>query len=76
VCDFCIERNKLELSNLEFETVASQVKELISAKPMPLIDLVNAVKNSKEDKTIKVVQWLVDNEKIVCNKQNELAWKK
>lgn len=76
VCDFCIERNKLELSSLEFETVAGQVKELISQKPLPLVELVNAVKNSREDKTIKVVQWLIDNEKVFYNSENELSWKK
>jgi ATP-dependent DNA helicase RecQ len=76
VCDFCLERNKLELSNLEFETVAGQVKELVSKTALPLIELVNAVKNSQEDKTIKVVQWLVDNEKLIYNEENKLAWKK
>lgn len=76
VCDFCLERNKLELSNLEFETVAGQVKDLVSKKALPLVDLVNSVKNSREDKTIKVVQWLVDNEKLVYDEENKLAWKK
>ncbi|TAL57693.1 MAG: hypothetical protein EPN85_13460, partial [Bacteroidetes bacterium] len=76
VCDFCIERNKLEMSSLEFETVKEQVKELLYNKPMELAELVNAVRNSKEDKTIKVVQWLVDNEKLFYNEENKLAWKK
>lgn len=75
VCDFCIARNKLELSNLEFETVAAQVKELVAERPLDLIELVNAVKNSKEDKTIKVVQWLIDNEKLFYNGENKLSWK-
>jgi len=76
VCDFCLERNKLELSNLEFETVAGQVKELVQNKPLALIELVNNVKNSQEDKTIKVVQWLVDNEKLKYTEDNKLTWKK
>lgn len=76
VCDFCIARNKLELSSLEFETVAGQVKELVSKKPLPLIELVNSIRNSKEDKTIKVVQWLVDNGKMFYTDANELVWKK
>ena len=39
-----------------------------------LESLVNSVKNSREDKTIKVVQWLIDNEKLAYNKENKLMW--
>ncbi|MFI5164070.1 MAG: ATP-dependent DNA helicase RecQ, partial [Bacteroidia bacterium] len=58
ICDFCLQRNKLELSNLEFENVTEQLKNILSKKTLALTELVNAVKNSQEDKTIKVVQWL------------------
>jgi ATP-dependent DNA helicase RecQ len=76
ICDFCLERNKLELSNLEFETVTEQVKNCLAKKPLGLKELVDAVKNSKEDKTIKVIQWLIDNEKLVYDDANKLLWKK
>ena len=76
VCDFCLERNKLELSNLEFETVAEQVKKLLDKNSLSLDKLVNSVANSKEDKTIKVVQWLIDNEKLVYDDSNKLMWHK
>ncbi|MBI3502541.1 MAG: RecQ family ATP-dependent DNA helicase [Bacteroidetes bacterium] len=76
VCDFCLERNKLELSNLEFETVTEQVKKLLEEKSLPLNALVNSVKNSQEDKTIKVVQWLIDNEKLIYDDSSNLMWHK
>jgi len=76
ICDFCLERNKLELSNLEFETVTEQVKDNLAKTPLALRELVDSVKNSKEDKTIKVIQWLIDNEKLVYDPDNKLLWKK
>lgn len=76
VCDFCLERNKLELSNLEFETVTEQVKILLDKNSLALDRLVDSVKNSKEDKTIKVVQWLIDNEKLVYDDSHKLMWHK
>lgn len=76
ICDFCLERNKLEMSNLEFEKVANQVKKNLDNEPRSLTNLVNSVKNSTEDKTIKVIQWLIDNEKIIYNKDNKLCWHK
>lgn len=75
-CDFCLERNKLELSNLEFETVAEQVKSILKENPVNLHVLINSVKNSQENKTIKVIQWLIDNEKLIYNTENKLRWNK
>jgi ATP-dependent DNA helicase RecQ len=74
ICDFCLERNKLDLSNLEFENVTEQVKDLLAKNPLLLSELVDTVKNSSEDKTIKVIQWLIDNEKIVHDSNNKLNW--
>jgi ATP-dependent DNA helicase RecQ len=76
ICDICLERNKLELSNLEFETVTEQVKNILAKEPLALKPLVDSVKNSKEDKVIKVIQWLIDSEKLVYDDDNRLKWKK
>ena len=64
------------MSNLEFEKVTNQVKEKLELEPLSLSDLVSSVKNSTEDKTIKVIQWLIDNDKLVYNKDNKLGWHK
>jgi ATP-dependent DNA helicase RecQ len=76
ICDICLERNKLELSNLEFESVSEQIKKNIEKEPLALIDLVNSVKNSSEDKTIKVIQWLIDSGKLFYNEEDKLVWQK
>ncbi|MBI4930453.1 MAG: RecQ family ATP-dependent DNA helicase [Bacteroidetes bacterium] len=76
ICDFCLERNKLELSNLEFEKVTEQLKILLAKRSLSLSELVNAIKNSSEDKSIKVIQWLIDNNKLVYDEGNKLSWHK
>ena len=76
ICDICLERNKLELSNLEFESVSEQIKKNLSSHPLTLIEIVDTVKNSSVDKTIKVVQWLIDNEKLIYFEDNKLTWHK
>lgn len=76
VCDVCLERNKLELSNLEFENVSGQVKNLLLNQPMPINEIVHGIRNSREDKTLKVIQWLMDNEKIINTIEGKLEWKK
>lgn len=76
VCDTCLERNKLELSNLEFENVSEQVKHLLQKQPLFINEIVHGVQSSREDKTLKVIQWLIDNEKIKNNEEGKLEWRK
>jgi ATP-dependent DNA helicase RecQ len=76
VCDFCLERNKLELSNVEFETIADQVKLALMKNRIPLNQLVDSVQNSSEKKIIKVIQWLIDSEKLIYDTENNLLWNK
>jgi len=76
ICDVCIERNKLELSDLEFENIALQLKETLQKKSMPLTELVHSVHQTREDKTLKTVQWLIDNGKLQYDDDNKLVWKK
>ena len=74
VCDVCAERNKLELSTYEFDLVLKEVKEVIKSKAISVEGLVDSV-DQHNDKVIKVVQWLLDNEKIVKDSNFLLHWK-
>ena len=76
ICDVCLERNKLELSDIEFTSVSDQIKKLLKEQPLNITDLVNNIKKVKEDKTIKVIQWLMENHKIITNDKNLLEWRK
>ncbi|MCB9361446.1 MAG: RecQ family ATP-dependent DNA helicase [Flavobacteriales bacterium] len=76
ICDVCLERNKLELSDIEFSSVSDQVKKRLKEQPLSITDLVNSIEKIKEDKTIKVIQWLMENHKIITNNKNLLEWRK
>jgi ATP-dependent DNA helicase RecQ len=76
ICDVCLERNKLELSDIEFSGVSDQIKKILHESPVGLTELVNKIKSSREDKTIKVIQWLLENEKLIYNNENLLEWRK
>ncbi|MDG1476663.1 MAG: RecQ family ATP-dependent DNA helicase, partial [Vicingaceae bacterium] len=76
VCDVCIERNKLELSDVEFSSVSDQIKKIVKSEALPITQVVNKIEGVRDDKIIKVIQWLMENEKLVNNKENLLEWKK
>lgn len=76
ICDVCLERNKLELSDIEFSSVSNQIKQLLAKEHLTITQLINKIDGIREDKIIKVIQWLTDNNKLVNNKKNLLEWRK
>ncbi len=73
VCDVCTKRNELGLSKYEFDLVLDEIKKVIQEQPIELEKLVDKVTQSNE-KVLKVVQWLLDNEKIARNEKMQLVW--
>ncbi|HLP12554.1 MAG TPA: RecQ family zinc-binding domain-containing protein, partial [Flavobacteriales bacterium] len=67
-CDVCITQNKLELSNIEFDRLVNHVIQKISAhnkpNPITLQELNAATEMTDQQKLIKVINWLVESEKI------------
>jgi ATP-dependent DNA helicase RecQ len=62
-CDVCINRKKAAMSEDEFASVIREVENQLAAHPLPLNELLSSVKN-KEERTMHVVQWMLDHEKI------------
>ena len=73
VCDVCRQRNELGLSNFEFDKILEKIKEELSIEACDLNDLIGKSEFTKE-KTVKVIQWLLDHGKIIYNKHNKLKW--
>ncbi|MCC7332387.1 MAG: RecQ family ATP-dependent DNA helicase [Flavobacteriales bacterium] len=76
VCDVCLERNKLELSDIEFTNISDQIKKILNQTPLNMSGLISKIEISREDKIIKVIQWLTENGKLIINKENLLEWRK
>jgi len=73
-CDVCIERNKIELSELEFDTVIKQIKPQLHEGSLTIEEIAALIPNVNDDKIIKVVQWLLDNDKLIYDNQRKLTW--
>jgi ATP-dependent DNA helicase RecQ len=74
VCDYCLQRNKLGISDLEFTTVYTQVKALLLHSQLQLSEVVHNIHDLREDKSTKVIEWLIDNKKIRFAEGNLLEW--
>jgi len=74
-CDVCIERNKLDLNEMEFNTIIAAIKPLLKEKPLTLEELVSACGQIREEKAVRAVQWLEDNDKVSVDRDGKYTWK-
>jgi ATP-dependent DNA helicase RecQ len=74
-CDVCLLRNRLSLSELEFDNVVKVIKPLLRQQEMSIEELVGSVDIFSEEKVVKVLQWLIDNEKVLFLDNNKYIWK-
>lgn len=73
-CDVCRERNELNLSKYEFDTISEQIKKVL-AQPCFYEELLKQIEG-KPDSIVKVVRYLLENEKLVYRIDNRLEWQK
>lgn len=72
-CDFCTRKNELDMTQYEFDILISRIKEVIEKDKLLLPQLMDSGE-FKEEKTLKVVRWLLDNNRIKVGKDNSLGW--
>ena len=73
-CDVCLERNKLNINDQEFEAIMLAIQNLISQNPMHVDDIIMAIVEYREDKMVTVLQFLNDNGQIAMNDEQKLYW--
>jgi ATP-dependent DNA helicase RecQ len=74
-CDTCQERNELELSKYEFDIIIDKIKELTAETPLRPEEL-EVRMELPQDKSVRVIRWLLDHEKLVYDDDHRLTWKK
>ena len=72
-CDICVERRKIDLSDLDFKNIQTKIKDLLLKKESTSIEIINGITNSREKKILKVLQWLSDNGKVKLT-ENKYSW--
>ena len=75
ICDVCLERHKMELSDAEFENHVSTVSNVLKLQPSTIQQLVSQLPQIREDKLIHVTRWMMDNGLVEQAAQNKLKWK-
>lgn len=69
-CDYCRSRNKLLVSDDQFDLISEKVLQMIKIKPCTLDTLLHELKIGNEDQALSVIQWMVDNHQIEYSSEN------
>ena len=64
-CDICRKRNKLEISDLKFAKIKKQVLIILSEESKTLIEICDLIKDFREEKIIKVINFLIENSELI-----------
>jgi len=72
-CDVCTRAEDLELSGEEFNNIRLFIKQEIEKNELTSTQLVDA-SSYPENKMIRVIDWLLDNEQLILTSTGALAW--
>ncbi len=72
-CDVCLARNELDISKYEFDLILERIKEILEKEKVTADQLVSLT-GMDEDKSLKVVRWLLDHDKILVDESLLLVW--
>ena len=75
-CDVCIKRNKMNLSDVEFESIKSQLLILLDQRPYPLFEALPKIEGYKEEKILMAIRWMLENRLIEKDSTERLTIKK
>jgi ATP-dependent DNA helicase RecQ len=74
-CDVCMQDQELDVNKYEFDRTVEQARALLRKKPLSLNELVEELALPKE-KSIIVIRWLLDHNKILKGLDERLSWNK
>jgi ATP-dependent DNA helicase RecQ len=73
ICDVCLEKNKVELNELEFNNIKQKIKASLMEKNQHIYELVSNIQ-AEEEKVISVLRWLLENKHVIRQHGEALMW--
>jgi ATP-dependent DNA helicase RecQ len=74
-CDVCMQDQELDVNKYEFDRAVEQARTVLRKKPLSLDELVKEL-DLPHEKSIIVIRWLLDHNKILKGLDERLSWNK
>lgn len=75
-CDVCTNRNRLKLTDIEFNSIKDRLLFLLNERPYPLFEIVDAVEGYPEEKVMQAIRWMLENRLIIKDQTERLTIRK
>jgi ATP-dependent DNA helicase RecQ len=73
VCDYCRERNKVDLNEIEFENLKEKIFLHLDKTPLSIDSLISEAAIKDKKKVIEAIEWMVDREMLFYDKQGRIT---
>lgn len=74
VCDVCMDRNELNVNNLEFDGYVNMLKPRLREHPMALKEIYLLFPFENHPKLSELLRWLFDNRKLMMDEKGLVKW--
>ena len=74
VCDFCVGRNKLEISDIEYQNFIDLVRNELNEKAHTIEYLLAVIPHQNKDKLLHFLKWLMDYEILIKLENDKYIW--
>lgn len=75
-CDVCTNRNKLQLTDIEFSNIRNTLKSNLSIRSFPLFEAVSIVSQYPEEKVMEAIRWMLDNKILIKDEHEHLMFRR
>ncbi len=72
-CDICLRSKEQNLSTYEFDYAVEEIREILAGKSLTVGILADSLA-LPETKALKVIRWLLDNDRLILEKDHTLKW--
>jgi ATP-dependent DNA helicase RecQ len=72
-CDFCMRIDKNDPNVIEFDNAVEEIRKVLANKNLSVESLADAL-TLPETKSLKVIRWLLDNDRLILGKDQSLKW--
>ena len=75
LCDVCVRRNKLDMSQKEFDEILNRIKPMLQEKAFTYEELTARLPAVNGNKLTEVLRFLLDSQKIENDEKRKYVWK-
>lgn len=76
MCDVCLLKSKLKISQTEFIEIEKHIELSLTAKPLLIEDLMTVSESYDQETVLAVLRWLISDNKVITDKSGYLRFEK